>query len=311
MTRRSLKDEKRKQEKAKTGQSHCHTKEVETDYKQGEDVKEKQKFITLLRRPKRVRPADEENFLDDRVEGDSNEKRKKRMKEKDVKTSQLNDSVEFKHQREGKVKEKRGKSHERQIELAGTVNSVDSACEERTNLDSGEEMKELGESNRDEKEHFKHKHNKKAKKTKVDVVEKRKKRKHDKMNFSEGDLQNISDADNSDVEVDKKKKKKKRSKKVEPDNTHDTESNELFGNPILGTSEELGTEETDAVKKKKKKKSKCQPGQESKSKTTIHPGVDYLRTWHNDRRNWNFKKVRQVWLLQNMFDHEQVSKIMQ
>lgn len=316
MTKRSLKDEKRKHEKAKTEQDCCHKEKVEIDHKQGEKVKEKQKFVSLPRL-KRVRSSDEEICLDDPVERDLDKKRKKRRKDRDLKTSQLSDSVEDKYQREGKVKKKRGKSRERQQELEGPANSVESAREEsnfkeKTNLDSGEEKRELGESNLDEKEHFKHKHGKKAKEPKVDVG--KKKRKHDNMNVYEvqqkinqkGDLQNISDPNTVDNEVENKKKKKKRRREVEPDSTLDTESNEKFDDKTLGTSEDIDTEGTDTVKKKKKKKSKHQPGQESK--ITIHPGIDYLHTWHSDRGNWNFKKVRQVWLLQNMFDQEQVSR---
>ncbi|KAL9956885.1 hypothetical protein ACROYT_G038438 [Oculina patagonica] len=316
MTKRSLKDEKQKHEKAKTEQEYCHKKKVEVDYKQGEKVKEKQKFMSLPRL-KRVRCSDDENCLEDHVERDSDKKRKKRRKDTDVKTSQPSDSVEDKYQREGKVKKKREKCREREQELAGTAN-VDSTFEEsnfneKTSLGRGEEKKEVGESRRDENEHLKQKDGKKAKEPKVDVGEKRKKRKRDNMNVYEvqqkinqkGDLQNISDANNVDDEVDNKKKKKKRTREVEPDHTLDTESNEKIDDKTLDTSEDVDTEETDTVKKEKKKKSKRQPGQESK--TTIHPGIDYLHTWHNSRGNWNFKKVRQVWLLQNMFDQEQIS----
>lgn len=38
----------------------------------------------------------------------------------------------------------------------------------------------------------------------------------------------------------------------------------------------------------------------------VHPALDYLRTWHSNREYWSFKKVRQSWLLQNLFDQEKI-----
>ena len=113
------------------------------------------------------------------------------------------------------------------------------------------------------------------------------------------------------LEADKKRQgkdpsgqKKKKKKEIELENALDTKNVKT-----LGLCTEVESEQSDTVKKKKKKKSKYQLGEASKA--ALHPGVDYLRTWHFDRRNWNFKKVRQVWLLQNMFDQEQVSKVIQ
>ena len=38
----------------------------------------------------------------------------------------------------------------------------------------------------------------------------------------------------------------------------------------------------------------------------IHPALHYLLLWQNCRSEWKFKKVRQMWLLQNMYKKEQV-----
>lgn len=308
MTKASLKDGKRKQGKNKSEESCCRNEKVETDHKHGDKIKEKKKL-------KRVLPSDEDNRLDDHVERDSNKKRKKRKTERDVKTSELSDSVEDRYQPIGKVKAiKRGKPRVRQQELTRTASSVDSFEEssftENTYLDSGKEGKELGESIDDEKELFKQKHGKKAKEPEVEAGEKRETKKQiDQEMYQEGDLQNFSGENSVDGEIDKKTKKKKRKKKMETDNSVDSdERNEKFSDDVLGADEEVGTEETDTIKKKKKKKSN--PGKESET-TTVHPGIDYLQTWYNNIGNWNFKKVRQVWLLQNMFDQELVSKIMQ
>ncbi|XP_022800263.1 uncharacterized protein C7orf50-like [Stylophora pistillata] len=54
-----------------------------------------------------------------------------------------------------------------------------------------------------------------------------------------------------------------------------------------------------------KKKSRQEPQEESNP--ALHPAIDYLHTWHYKRQHWNFKKVRQVWLLKNMFDQEEIS----
>jgi WKF domain len=34
--------------------------------------------------------------------------------------------------------------------------------------------------------------------------------------------------------------------------------------------------------------------------------IDYLRTWKSDRSVWKFQKVRQIWLLANMYDEVKV-----
>lgn len=34
--------------------------------------------------------------------------------------------------------------------------------------------------------------------------------------------------------------------------------------------------------------------------------LEYLHKWHKDRKHWSFQKVRQVWLLQHLYDTKQV-----
>ncbi len=36
------------------------------------------------------------------------------------------------------------------------------------------------------------------------------------------------------------------------------------------------------------------------------PGIEYLLQWKNDRSNWFFKKIKQIWLLRNMYDQKKV-----
>ena len=301
MTKGSLKDRKRNQDKAKSKQNYFQPKEVEGDSKEGE----KQKSVTLPPL-KRALPSDElENSLDDHVQRNSIKKRKKSRTDRGVNTSEQYASNDDKHQRECKEKEKRMV----EVEFTGAGN-VSVREESDCKVDSDSKKFELRDYNRHEKEHSKRKNDKEAKEPKVDVIKKRRKRKQDESNVYEvqqarnqkGDEQNICDSKNVDHEVQDKKKKKKGKKEIKLENTLDTRNNDK-----LELSEEVDSEKTDTAKKKKKKQSKHQPGEASKA--TIHPGVDYLHTWHFDRKNWNFKKVRQVWLLQNMFDQEQVSKI--
>ena len=281
MTKERLRDRKRNQEKSKSVQNYFHQKEdeVHVDSKEGK----KQKSVTLPLR-KRALPSDEENFLDDHDQSDSTTKRKKSKKDRGANTSEPSVSNNDKRQRKSEEKKKRTI----EVEFTRTANASvceESDCKEKPGFDSDSKKKELRDFNR---EHSKRKNDKESK---VEVSEKRKKKKHD-------DERTL----NVDHEVKDKKKKKKRKNEIELENTLDTSNDKTSG---LCTKVE--SEKSDTVKEKKKKKSKRQPGEASKA--VVHPGVGYLRTWYFDRRNWNFKKVRQVWLLQNMFDQEQVSEV--
>ena len=35
--------------------------------------------------------------------------------------------------------------------------------------------------------------------------------------------------------------------------------------------------------------------------------MNYLKRWHDDRQNWKFEKLRQIWLFRNMLDPSQVN----
>ena len=298
MTKERLKDRKRNQEKSKFVKNYFHQKEVEVDSKEGE----KQKSVTLPLRKRALPSSDEENSLDDHVQSDSVKKRKKSRKDRGPNASEPSVSIDDKHQRKSEEKKKRMV----EVEFTGTANASvceESDCKEKPGFDSDSKKKELRDYN--------HEHSKR-KESKVKVSDKRRKRKQDERTLYEvqqrinqkGDVQDICDPKNVDHEVEDKKKKKKKKKEIELENTLDTRNDKT-----LGLCTEVDSEKSDTVKKKKNKKSKHQLGEASKA--AIHPGVDYLRTWHFDRKNWNFKKVRQVWLLQNMFDQEQVSKVIQ
>jgi len=44
------------------------------------------------------------------------------------------------------------------------------------------------------------------------------------------------------------------------------------------------------------------------SEETIQPAITYLLSWKEKTKDWKFKKLRQTWLLQSMYDKEKVSK---
>jgi hypothetical protein len=55
--------------------------------------------------------------------------------------------------------------------------------------------------------------------------------------------------------------------------------------------------------KKTKKMQAVQKSDENKEKC-----ISYLKRWHEDRQNWKFEKLRQIWLLRNMLDPLKVSR---
>ena len=63
------------------------------------------------------------------------------------------------------------------------------------------------------------------------------------------------------------------------------------------------------VKKEKQKKNDV-PQSEDETTSDISPAIYYLHLWSSDRLKWRFQKVRQVWLLQNMYDKQLVSLLL-
>lgn len=300
MVKGSSKEEKRKQKKAKKYEDY-HDKNSERE--------------TLPKGLKRGLTSDDENCrLDDGKRDTSNKERKKRKKDRG------DNNAEDKGQYEGKQKERQDKlkSRERPQELASTESSeLDSLRKKKRRKESrgNDSYYMQNEEEHDKREYSKGSHDKSLKELEptLDVLKKRKKKKHDKNTLCDehqiGDLENISDINNDDNETDNIKKKKKRKKEKESHYKVDTQSNEEVGAEMVDTSEVTGNEETSIEGKKKKKKSKQEPGEESRS--AVHPAIDYLHTWHNNRKYWNFRKVRQVWLLKNMFTQEQVGSYCQ
>ncbi|XP_061612624.1 uncharacterized protein C7orf50 homolog isoform X3 [Phyllopteryx taeniolatus] len=63
-------------------------------------------------------------------------------------------------------------------------------------------------------------------------------------------------------------------------------------------------------KKEEKKRLKAEgissPKNEESGPTASQQALDYLSCWAHNRAGWKFQKTRQTWLLQNMFDSEQI-----
>lgn len=85
---------------------------------------------------------------------------------------------------------------------------------------------------------------------------------------------------------------------------------------VEGEVDEEIDPEKEAIRKKKREKRRLKKLEKQRKKeeelTRFGTGKDsaraYLRQWDTDRDNWRFQKVRQVWLLQNMFNESLVSK---
>lgn len=76
-----------------------------------------------------------------------------------------------------------------------------------------------------------------------------------------------------------------------------------------GKSNDIEQEPKQKRKKKKNKAKKAQKMQAvQKSDRNIEKCISYLKRWHEDRQNWKFEKLRQIWLLQNMLDPSKVSR---
>ena len=111
------------------------------------------------------------------------------------------------------------------------------------------------------------------------------------------------DASNNDsVQVDRNQSRKNRMAQ---------ESSE----PSLQSASDNNSVQVDAKQpRKKKKKHKivqpaAQQANEQKVDDAKKKAIDYLQLWQNDRKSWSFMKIRQIWLLNNMHDLNQVKSI--
>lgn len=118
----------------------------------------------------------------------------------------------------------------------------------------------------------------------------------------------------------KRKKKKKRDK---AERLSECENTTVIKGKEIGqdeTSPQISDEleEIRRQERKQKKKNKKLKKLEQNVKSTISESseagpnafqlaLDYLSQWEKDRVHWRFQKVRQVWLLHNMYDENKVN----
>ncbi|XP_054622982.1 uncharacterized protein C7orf50 homolog isoform X2 [Dunckerocampus dactyliophorus] len=123
--------------------------------------------------------------------------------------------------------------------------------------------------------------------------------------------------DNTGMEEKQKKKEKKHKKKQKTQQTETTNQISVPPSDPEG-DEDLSPEERRVlerkIKKILKKEKKLLKGDKitlpkteaSAGPTAAKQALDYLTCWADSRADWRFQKIRQTWLLQHMFDSDQV-----
>ncbi|XP_037134247.1 uncharacterized protein C7orf50 homolog [Syngnathus acus] len=110
----------------------------------------------------------------------------------------------------------------------------------------------------------------------------------------------------------KVKKNKKKKKKTQITEQTETTAQIQISDPAK--EEDLSPEERRILERKMKKimKKKLKAEgiipvkSEESGPTASQQALDYLTSWAHNREAWRFQKKRQTWLLQNMFDSEQI-----
>ncbi|XP_019749338.1 protein cholesin [Hippocampus comes] len=146
-----------------------------------------------------------------------------------------------------------------------------------------------------------------------DCVEQTKESKRKKLKVEEAPAQ-IPDVDLV-AEEGKKTKVKKHKKKRTTEQTETTMEIQISDPADAPAGEEDLSPEERRVRERKmkkilKKKMKAEgiipPQNKEPGPTASRQALDYLTCWADNRAAWKFQKTRQTWLLQNMFDSEQI-----
>lgn len=103
-----------------------------------------------------------------------------------------------------------------------------------------------------------------------------------------------------------RQKRKKRTR------SQDTEEKQMDGEEELSPDAKRTMERKLKKERKKEKKMLRAAGVEGQVETAQKPpacqlALEYLTTWSKNRTEWRFQKTRQKWLLQHMYDHDQIS----
>ncbi|XP_037612035.1 uncharacterized protein C7orf50 homolog [Sebastes umbrosus] len=142
------------------------------------------------------------------------------------------------------------------------------------------------------------------------------KKKKKKMEVEEAPVQ-IPDVTIKTDDKEKKTKKQKKTKKTKQTEISDPpcrpeETRELEGEEDLSPEERrvLERKMKKILKKEEKKRLKAEgetvKKAEASGPTAPQHALVYLTCWAENRTEWKFQKTRQTWLLQHMFDFEQI-----
>lgn len=113
----------------------------------------------------------------------------------------------------------------------------------------------------------------------------------------------VEDTEESSLRIDKIS-----SHAVSSEETEKKRAKRKGENNILEVGKSSVTEQGSKLKKKKQNKRNkaknikavhCSDGNKEKC-------MGYLKKWHEDRQNWKFEKLRQIWLFRNMLDPSKV-----
>lgn len=103
--------------------------------------------------------------------------------------------------------------------------------------------------------------------------------------------------------------RQKRKKRIR---SQDTEEKQMDGEEELSPDAKRTMERKLKKERKKEKKMLRAAGVEGQVETAQKPpacqlALEYLTTWSKNRMEWRFQKTRQKWLLQHMYDCDQIS----
>ncbi|KAL3875623.1 hypothetical protein ACJMK2_033555 [Sinanodonta woodiana] len=149
-------------------------------------------------------------------------------------------------------------------------------------------------------------------------IKKKKKHKHDKDSRIFQENIHAESSSVADIKKDKKKKKKNKDKNKQVDYhipvtgeaTADPEPNKEISENKQSLEEnfQLNGDETCSKRSKKKMKSKGKALKQKSDSESQTNALEYLRQWQSDGENWKFQKVRQVWLLHNVYNKDKIGE---
>ncbi|KAF9290956.1 hypothetical protein BGZ68_005543 [Mortierella alpina] len=119
-------------------------------------------------------------------------------------------------------------------------------------------------------------------------------------------LKNSSEADNAEQLKDTSYKVKGDDGSGDEDSDSDSDSDEDKAKPSKKADKKRKSDKDMENGASKSKKSKQEDSSKLASLDTATPGLAYLVEWKRARATWKFQKLRQVWLINNMYDDTQL-----